>query len=110
MNMFDNFVARRWPSSVIRAKGVCWFSDDTDRCYLFEQAGVQKSIKYAGMWYATMPREQLMSVMMKEPALRKDWDDEFGDRMIKIVFIGRDLDRRAIEEELDRCLEAPLWM
>lgn len=110
MNMFDNFVARRWPSSVIRAKGVCWFSDDTDRCYLFEQAGVQKSIKDAGMWYATMPREQLMSVMMKEPALRKDWDDEFGDRMIKIVFIGRDLDRRAIEEELDRCLEAPLWM
>ena len=110
MNMFDRFVARLWPRSIIRAKGVCWFSDDPDRCYLFEQAGVQKSIKEAGMWYATMPQDQLNMMMLKEPALRRDWDEEYGDRMVKIVFIGQNMDRKAIEEELDKCLEAPLWM
>lgn len=110
MNMFDRFVSRLWPRSIIRAKGVCWFSDDPDRCYLFEQAGVQKSIKDAGMWYATMPQDQLNMMMLKEPALRRDWDEEYGDRMVKIVFIGQNMDRKAIEEELDKCLEAPLWM
>lgn len=110
LNMFDRFVARKWPDSVIRAKGVCWFSDDTDKCYLFEQAGVQKSIKDAGLWYATMPADQLAEMMEREAGLRRDWDEEFGDRMVKIVFIGQNMDKEAICEELDKCLEAPLWM
>ncbi len=110
INMFDRFVAKKWPRNVIRAKGICWFSDETDKCYLFEQAGVQKMLKDAGYWYATMPDEKIQEMMEREPALRRDWDPEYGDRMVKFVFIGQNLDKKAIAEELDKCLEQPLWM
>lgn len=105
INRFDNYVAKKWSKSVIRAKGLCYFSDETDKCYLFEQAGVQKSIKDAGLWYATMPKEELAEMMLKDPTLSRDWDEEYGDRMIKIVFIGQHMDKDAICEALDRCLD-----
>ncbi len=105
INRFDEFVAKRWPKSVIRAKGICYFTDDTDKCYLFEQAGVQKSIKDAGVWYATMDREELAEMMLRDPSLAKDWDGKYGDRMEKIVFIGQHLDKEAITKELDSCLD-----
>jgi len=105
INRFDNYVAKKWSKSVIRAKGLCYFSDETDKCYLFEQAGVQKSIKDAGLWYATMPKEELAEMMLKDPNLSRDWDEEYGDRMIKIVFIGQHMDKDAICEDLDRCLD-----
>ena len=105
INRFDNYVAKKWSKSVIRAKGLCYFSDETDKCYLFEQAGVQKSIKDAGLWYATMPKEELAEMMLKDPTLSRDWDEEYGDRMIKIVFIGQHMDKDAICEDLDRCLD-----
>lgn len=105
INRFDNYVAKKWSKSVIRAKGLCYFSDETDKCYLFEQAGVQKSIKDAGLWYATMPKEELAEMMLKDPTLSHDWDEEYGDRMIKIVFIGQHMDKDAICEALDRCLD-----
>ena len=105
INRFDNYVAKKWSKSVIRAKGMCYFSDETDKCYLFEQAGVQKSIKDAGLWYATMPKEELAEMMLKDPTLSRDWDEEYGDRMIKIVFIGQHMDKDAICEDLDRCLD-----
>lgn len=105
INLFDNYVAKKWSKSVIRAKGLCYFSDETDKCYLFEQAGVQKSIKDAGLWYATMPKEELAEMMLKDPTLSRDWDEEYGDRMIKIVFIGQHMDKDAICEDLDRCLD-----
>lgn len=105
INRFDNYVAKKWSKSVIRAKGLCYFSDETDKCYLFEQAGVQKSIKDAGLWYATMPKEELAEMMLKDPNLSRDWDEEYGDRMIKIVFIGQHMDKDAIYEDLDRCLD-----
>lgn len=105
INRFDNYVAKKWSKSVIRSKGLCYFSDETDKCYLFEQAGVQKSIKDAGLWYATMPKEELAEMMLKDPTLSRDWDEEYGDRMIKIVFIGQHMDKDAICEDLDRCLD-----
>lgn len=105
INRFDNYVAKKWSKSVIRAKGLCYFSDEADKCYLFEQAGVQKSIKDAGLWYATMPKEELAEMMLKDPTLSRDWDEEYGDRMIKIVFIGQHMDKDAICEDLDRCLD-----
>jgi len=110
INMFDRFVSKVWPKNIIRAKGICWFSDEIDKCYLFEQAGIQKSLKDAGYWYATMPDEKIDEMLVKDPVLARDWDPEYGDRMIKIVFIGQNLDKKMIAEELDKCLEQPLWM
>ena len=104
LSLFDEFVARKWPKGVIRAKGICYFQDEKDVCYLFEQAGKQVSIKNAGQWYATMPKDELRDLLNREPGLRKDWDEKYGDRMQKIVFIGQNLDRNYISKELDKCL------
>ena len=105
INKFDYFVAKHWPKSVIRAKGVCYFSDSRDMSYLFEQAGKQKSIKEAGLWYATAPADELAEQMKQEPGLMRDWDPEYGDRMQKIVFIGQKMDKEQIIKLLDDCLE-----
>lgn len=102
---FDRFVNFDWPSNIIRTKGVLYFSHNRDMSLLFEQAGIQKNLKEAGYWYATAPEEELMVMMEREPGLRRDWDEEYGDRMIKLVFIGRDLDRTALASALDACLE-----
>lgn len=107
LGMFDDFVARLWPKNIIRAKGICWFKGEEDICYLFEQAGKQFSLKNCGQWYATMPKEQLERLLEAEPKLRADWDDEFGDRMQKLVFIGQHMDhdmKTFLKETLDACL------
>ena len=104
LTRFDEFVARKWPKSVIRAKGLCYFSDERETCYVFEQAGKQVSLRNAGQWYATMPEEELYRLMEREPALRRDWDERYGDRMQKLVFIGQHLDREEIASALDKCL------
>ena len=104
MNFFDNFVAKLWSKSVIRAKGICWFKDQPDMCYLFEQAGRQIGLKNAGQWYATMPEDELKPLLEREEGLRKDWDEKYGDRMQKIVFIGQNMDKKTIKEQLDMCL------
>ena len=104
MNYFDNFVARLFPKNVIRCKGLCWFKDEPDMCFLFEQAGKQMGLKSAGQWYATMPKDELQQMLEREEGLRKDWDEKYGDRMQKIVFIGQNLDKKTIKEQLDMCL------
>ena len=104
LNKFDYYVATKWPENVIRAKGVCYFDHNTDMSYLFEQAGRQKQLSEAGLWYATAPAEELAKFMAEEPGLRKDWDETYGDRMQKIVFIGRNLDKEQIARDLDACL------
>uniref|UniRef100_UPI003FF125EE CobW family GTP-binding protein n=1 Tax=Leyella stercorea TaxID=363265 RepID=UPI003FF125EE len=104
MNFFDNFVAKLWPKNVIRAKGICRFKDQPDMCYLFEQAGRQIGLKNAGQWYATMPEDELKPLLEREEGLRKDWDEKYGDRMQKIVFIGQNMDKKTIKEQLDMCL------
>ena len=105
LGRFDEFVARRWPKSVIRAKGICWFHDEPEMCYVFEQAGKQVSIRQAGQWYATMPENELRLFKEQNPGLERDWDERYGDRMQKLVFIGQHLDKGAITRELDACLE-----
>ena len=104
LSLFDEFVARKWPRDVVRAKGICYFADEKDMCYVFEQAGKQKTVKQAGQWLATMPKDQLDKLLAREEQLRKEWDPEVGDRMIKIVFIGQHLQKDAICAELDKCL------
>ena len=105
INKFDNFVAKHWPAGIIRAKGLCWFSVEPDNCYLFEQAGFQVSMKNIGKWYATMPEDELEAQLESDPVLRRDWDEEYGDRTQKLVFIGQKLDSKAIKEALDACLK-----
>lgn len=105
LNKFDRFVAKKWPRNIIRSKGVCYFSENPDMSYLFEQAGSQKQLTEAGQWYATAPAEELQDLMVREPGLMRDWDEQYGDRMQKIVFIGQNLDKHAITEMLDDCLD-----
>ena len=104
LNRFDEFVARHWNKNIIRCKGMCYFEEEYDMCYLFEQAGKQFNLKQAGTFYATMPQEELMQMMAQDPMLQRDWDEHYGDRMQKLVFIGQHLDRHAIEQALDACL------
>ena len=104
LGLFDEFVARKWPKGIIRAKGICYFQDEKDTCYVFEQAGKQVSIRNAGQWYATMPKDELEDFMERNPGLRRDWDEQYGDRMQKLVFIGQHLDKQLIASLLDACL------
>ena len=104
LNRFDWFVSKKWPKGVIRTKGMCYFADEFDICYLFEQAGKQMTLKNAGQWYATMPKQQLDAMIAQDPVLAADWDPQYGDRMQKLVFIGQNLDKAYIKKELDACL------
>lgn len=104
LNKFDWLCAKSWPQSVIRCKGVCYFKENPDMSYLFEQAGRQKSLTEAGRWYATAPEEDLEIMLARDPGLMRDWDPEYGDRMQKLVFIGQKMDKAAITAQLDACL------
>ncbi len=104
INKFDFFLSRNWPKNVIRTKGLCYFTENTDICYLFEQAGKQMSLKNAGQWYATMPATQLERMLEADPVLQRDWDRTYGDRMQKLVFIGQHLDKEELARGLDACL------
>lgn len=105
LGLFDEFVARHWPKSVIRCKGMCYFSDEYNMCYLLEQAGKQIGVKQCGEFYATMPKDELNAALQHDPILRRDWDEQYGDRMQKLVFIGQKMDKNAIIEALDKCLD-----
>lgn len=104
LGRFDHFVARLWPKNIIRAKGICYFKSEEDICYVFEQAGKQVGLQNAGQWYATMPKPELEAMLQKDAGLRRDWDERYGDRMQKLVFIGQNLDKEAISTLLDECL------
>ncbi len=104
MNKFDYIVTKKWPVSVIRCKGLCYFESERDICYVFEQAGKQFSMRNAGQWYASMPAAELEEFRQRNPDALRDWDDTYGDRIQKLVFIGQNMDRKAITETLDYCL------
>lgn len=103
LNKFDFFLSR-WPKSVIRTKGLVYFSDNRDMSYLFEQAGTQMNLREAGYWFATAPQDQIAQMLRNDEKLRKEWDPVYGDRMIKLVLIGKDMDKDAIIASLDDCL------
>lgn len=105
LNKFDFYAANKWPKNIIRSKGICYFGNNPDMSYLFESAGRQKQLKEAGMWFATAPEDELRELVEQDPSIMRDWDPDYGDRMIKIVFIGQNLDRKAITEALDSCLD-----
>lgn len=105
LHKFDHFIATKWSRNIIRAKGVCYFTHNRDMSYLFEQAGTQKQLTEAGLWYDTAPAEDLIELLREEPDLLRDWDEKYGDRMQKIVFIGQHLDKEQLARDLDACLE-----
>lgn len=105
INLFDDFVARKWPKEIIRCKGLCYFDSEPDICYVFEQAGKQVNLRNAGQWYATMPPMQQKELLKNNPKIAKDWQEPYGDRMQKLVFIGQNLNEEAIRKELDICLK-----
>ena len=102
---FNKFLSKKRPKNIIRAKGVCYFREYRSMSYLYEQAGVQQKLTEAGLWYATAPEEDLVQLMQEDPSFMRDWDPEYGDRMIKIVFIGQNMDTEAITAAMDDCLD-----
>ncbi len=105
IHKFDRFVATKWPKNIIRAKGLIYFSNNPDMSFLFESAGVQKKLTQSGLWFATASKEELMRMVEQNPGIVQDWDEKYGDRMVKLVFIGQNLDREQLTRDLDECLE-----
>ena len=101
---FNDYVLNSWPKNIIRCKGLCYFADNQDMSYIFETAGKQKKLSEAGYWFATASKEELQQFVERDPSILKDWDEEYGDRMEKLVFIGQKLDKEAIKQALDACL------
>lgn len=93
-----------FPASIIRAKGIIWAGSDHNMSYVLEQAGKQVQIYENGRWFASATPAQLKQFLKQDPDLMKDWDERAGDRMIKLVFIGKKMDRKAICDSLDECL------
>ena len=104
IHKFDRFVATKWPKNIIRAKGLIYFSHNPDMSFLFESAGVQKKLTESGYWFATAPEEEFKRMVEYNPDILRDWDEVYGDRMVKLVFIGQHLDKEQLTRDLDECL------
>lgn len=104
LQKFETFVNGNFPKSVIRAKGLVWFKENYNMSYLFEQAGKQMKLSETGLWLASAPKNELEQMLKQDPEALKDWDKEVGDRMIKLVFIGKNMDKEAIIQQLDQLL------
>ena len=98
---FEKYINESFPKTVIRCKGLVWFKSDYDMSYLFEQAGKQFKLSETGYWLASAPKEDLEQIVKNDPDAMKDWDDEVGDRMVKLVFIGRKMDKEQIINDLN---------
>ena len=93
-----------WPKDIIRCKGLMWFGDEYDTAYVFETSGRQLLCGPYGKWIASAPASQRKQILAQNPQIREDWDDQVGDRMIRLCIIGRNLDRKAITAQLDELL------
>lgn len=101
LQKFETFINQHFPKSVIRAKGLVWFKENYNMSYLFEQAGKQMKLTETGLWLASAPKNELEQLLKQDPEALKDWDKEVGDRMIKLVFIGKNMDREGIIKSLN---------
>lgn len=102
---FEEFVNFKWRNSIIRCKGILWFSDEDDMSYIFEQAGNQMQVGEGGLWIASAPENEKAQIIKENPEIMKNWDEKVGDRIIKLVFIGKDMDKDEIKKELDSILD-----
>ena len=106
---FDNKKFEHWAKEesgkhhIIRAKGVCYFNNEKENIYVYESAGKQISLTYSRKWFsATLSKKQLKYLRENDEGFAHDWDDEYEDRLIKLVFIGQNLNEKAIRKELDQ--------
>jgi len=99
---FFNYCDKAWPKKIIRVKGILYFKDNKDMSYMFEQAGSLKNIMEAGNWLVSEPAELQEQVLAANPEIEKDWDPFYGDRMVKLVYIGQGIDKDEISKELDK--------
>lgn len=99
---FEDWTQKDYGKQIIRTKGLVYFSDNNRMSYIYEQAGKQKVLTENGPWYATLPRYQIEQLLLNDEKFRKDWDNVYGDRMIKLVLIGQHIDKKKISEELDK--------
>jgi G3E family GTPase len=97
-------LAEKWPRSIIRCKGMVWYKQDPSMSYIFEQAGHLIQEMQSGRFLASADQASIERVLAKYPEVRKMWDEKYGDRMQKLVFIGQNMDLKEIERELDECL------
>ncbi len=102
-NKLDFFI-RKWPRNIIRCKGIIWFDDDRDMALLFETSGQQVQLQATGKWIASAPKKEMEKLLQENPNIEADWDDLYGDRMIKLCIIGQNLDKKKISDDLDACL------
>ena len=100
---FDKF-ATNFPKNIIRCKGIIWFKDEPNLSYVFEQSGKQVSAAPAGQWIASLPEKEQAMVKLQNPSILNDWDEKYGDRLMKLVFIGQNMDKKEIIQALDKCL------
>lgn len=100
----EEYLNAKFPKNVIRSKGIVWFSDEPEASYVLEQAGKQIQASDAGLWVATAPEDEKAEIIKESPEILNDWDEKYGDRMIKLVFIGQKMDKKQIIEDLDSCL------
>jgi G3E family GTPase len=103
---FEDFALNNWPANVIRAKGLFWISEDPQTAYVFEQSGRQKTVRSDGSWIDAFPEEEKKQILAMNPDIEKTWDPVYGDRCVKLVFIGRGMDKQAIIKALDNCIAA----
>ena len=102
---FEEFVFKKWPKEVIRAKGLFWIKENPNTAYVFEQSGKQKIATDDGDWIAAFPEKDRKEILAMNPDLAATWHPVYGDRVNKLVFIGRKMDKKAIIGALDECID-----
>lgn len=102
---FEEFVFKKWPKEVIRAKGLFWIKENPNTAYVFEQSGKQKTATDDGDWIAAFPEKDRKEILAMNPDLAATWHPVYGDRVNKLVFIGRKMDKKAIINALDMCID-----
>lgn len=102
---FEEFVFKKWPKEVIRAKGLFWIKENPNTAYVFEQSGKQKIATDDGDWIAAFPEKDRKEILAMNPDLAATWHPVYGDRINKLVFIGRKMDKKAIISALDECID-----
>ena len=88
---------------LIRSKGILYFKEEPKNAYVYEQAGRQQSLNQSGVWYSEqLSKKQLQMLIQNDANFAHDWDEKYGDKLIKLVFIGQNLQKEKIKEDLDQ--------